>query len=296
MKNKNKLLFMILISFSLMILAYYITHSYKTRPTLFENSMFIMIAGEGAKHVCTPDIMVSFDDKGITNINFKSEKKEEIVWMDIYDEYPFDWEIKGNIQKMDYYGRSILGKYGFNENFLRLRISITSKEAIILKTSHPIDETLFYISIHSPLICAQTFDRNSMINKINNLSDYIQKNEEVNSTETDYKDIITNLFSLENVGDYVLFPALAKISVTYDNNISFNPSYRLKARPQGYQRSIADVSWNGFQQIFPRIEYEKERAIFLSKKIVEILYLLSSFMITTAVIDGIFLLKKRIKK
>lgn len=298
--NIRKFMTMLLMGFIMIAFAISISSSYKNNTILLRNNMYISVAGEGFEHVSNPDIIVQFDDDGNVILKFASKSNDEILWINIKDYYPFDWEIFGKIENFDSNGNKTSLTKGKDECATFFRVMINSSETIKLKCSHPVDTAYHHISIHSPLINAIPVNRESIIS----ILDYVDTiNEEI--TEKEYsEDITENLAEyiagtaqIGRIGDYVLSPSIPHISVTYWDTKLYMYSYSLRAKPSGYEKTASGLSWEGLQQVYPIIEYKKERVIILLSHIVDLLYLIGFFLISTALMEAcIWLLEKKIDK
>lgn len=295
MKKSRLRIMLIIIGIVLFISAISIKRLLESKTTLFNNQIYILVAGEGFEHVCDPNIIVNFDDNGNININFESERTNEIIWVKIFDLFPYEWEINGNIEIFDSEGNTAKKNHGTSETYNLFKVVIKSEENIKLKSTHPIDESFFKVSIHSPVVCAVTTDTNNLNNGIEELNEYLNKENYSEAEEEKVKNLLQNMFSIGTVNEHILSPAYPNISIRYNDTSYYKQKYSLRVKPKEYQEIYFGVSWEGFQQLYTIVEYQKDAHILLLKRTVDLLYLISSFLITTVIVEMIIGIKKKKK-
>lgn len=294
----KKYLIAILIGLVLCAIAFFETRTRIKQTTLFDNDhLFIFVAGEGFDEVCTPTINVEFNDAGLVDIRFETAKDEEVVWLMIVDLQRFSWEVEGDVDEFDFEGEKIERKSNNNSEMGIFRTTIHDNEHIRIQCFEAVEQSRFLTCIHTPFVCALRNDFSNFGEIYNSINSYIKStdmNKEKEEQLANY--ILRSCFMVSEVGDFELSQASPTIYMTFNDDAMYKSKYSLRVKPDNYEKSFIGVEWEGSLQIYPIIEFRNDMELMCSEKITEVLYLVGSFLISTAVLELIMMVYKKMLK
>jgi len=294
--NRVVNVFLFICGLILFVSAGLVKNSLTVQSTFFDNThhLYVEVMGESYEEACKPHIKIDFNDDGEMHMNISNEEGgANIVWLRLVDFDGFEWKSEGSVDNIvvnenESEGYSVSGKVENNSmtNIEMFRINCNDNATIHLKVKEPYYQDKYYMSIHTPMVCAVIPDSVGYKDKYNFFSELI-KYHVINSEniEQSHKLAADLILQVGHLGNTSLYTAIPKIDINYYSVDIDYVDYEFHAYPEDYNKSTGITSWvGGVQQLYPSVEYINRNALNTMEKLVNILFFLGSFLLSKVII------------
>lgn len=287
---------------ALFIGTFYYARQRKQHLDVFSDFYFSMyIAGEEFEHVCNPIVDADFDGNGEILVTFRQQPDEDYevyTWVSVITPFRYTWEINGDIEHVaiNDSGYEVLeGNYGEGElsDVFRIKLSHTFKHEYIrfkVEQKHSSKQGRYVKKILTPDISVIQPSLGNGYDRLNETVDIINNMPEMTIEEENEfgVDIMKDMMNVGKIGEMYLSPAIVEINPTYHNTGDelWLSDSDINISPENYSKNISGITWETEHDIFiPSIEYIDTFKYKRDAKIIDMIYLLSTFIISSALIE-----------